>query len=198
MSPARVTASQGPLRDPRDKRLPRIAGPCSMVLFGVTGDLARKKLMPAIYDLANRGLLPHGFSLVGFARRDWSRPGLRQDRLRGGPGTGPHPVSAKRSGAPSPRGCASSPARSTTTPPSTCSRRPSPTSTSPRADRPARRRPGVRALPGPVGADPAIASAGFGVFQRQLVAQLVRAKPRYAISQNAGAPGTAMSGSIRC
>ena len=27
--------------------------------------------MPAIYDLANRGLLPPGFSLVGFARRDW-------------------------------------------------------------------------------------------------------------------------------
>ena len=72
MSPARVTADSNPLRDPRDKRLPRIAGPCSMVMFGVTGDLARKKLMPAIYDLANRGLLPPGFSLVGFARRDWA------------------------------------------------------------------------------------------------------------------------------
>ncbi len=41
-----------PLRDPRDKRLPRIAGPSGIVIFGVTGDLARKKLMPAIYDLA--------------------------------------------------------------------------------------------------------------------------------------------------
>jgi glucose-6-phosphate 1-dehydrogenase len=61
-----------PLRDPRDKRLPRIAGPCGLVIFGVTGDLSRKKLMPAIYDLANRGLLPPGFSLTGFARRDWS------------------------------------------------------------------------------------------------------------------------------
>lgn len=60
-----------PLRDPSDKRLPRVAGPCVLVLFGVTGDLARKKLLPAIYDLANRGLLPPGFSLVGFARRDW-------------------------------------------------------------------------------------------------------------------------------
>ena len=40
-------------------------------MFGVTGDLARKKLMPAMYDLANRGLLPPGFSFVGFARRDW-------------------------------------------------------------------------------------------------------------------------------
>ena len=72
MSPSRVAAGINPLRDPRDKRLPRIAGPSSLVLFGVTGDLARKKLMPAIYDLANRGLLPPGFSLVGFARRDWA------------------------------------------------------------------------------------------------------------------------------
>ncbi|MDQ2757404.1 MAG: glucose-6-phosphate dehydrogenase [Actinomycetota bacterium] len=72
MSPARVAAGANPLRDPRDRRLPRIAGPCGMVLFGVTGDLSRKKLMPAIYDLANRGLLPPGFCLVGFARRDWA------------------------------------------------------------------------------------------------------------------------------
>ncbi len=61
-----------PLRDPRDKRLPRIAGPCGLVIFGVTGDLSRKKLMPAVYDLANRGLLPPGFALTGFARRDWA------------------------------------------------------------------------------------------------------------------------------
>ena len=60
-----------PLRDPQDRRLPRIAGPCVLVIFGVTGDLSRKKLMPAVYDLANRGLLPPGFGLVGFARRDW-------------------------------------------------------------------------------------------------------------------------------
>jgi len=65
-------AWRNPLRDERDKRLPRIAGPCGLVIFGVTGDLSRKKLMPAIYDLANRGLLPPGFSLVGFARRDWA------------------------------------------------------------------------------------------------------------------------------
>jgi glucose-6-phosphate 1-dehydrogenase len=66
-----MSAWRNPLRDKRDKRMPRIAGPCGVVIFGVTGDLARKKLMPAIYDLANRGLLPASFSLVGFARRDW-------------------------------------------------------------------------------------------------------------------------------
>jgi glucose-6-phosphate 1-dehydrogenase len=66
------TTRPNPLRDPMDRRLPRIAGPCALVMFGVTGDLATKKLMPAIYDLANRGLLPPGFALVGFARRDWA------------------------------------------------------------------------------------------------------------------------------
>ncbi|WP_053384066.1 glucose-6-phosphate dehydrogenase [Leucobacter celer] len=61
-----------PLRSPDDPRLSRIAGPSALVIFGVTGDLSRKKLMPAVYDLANRGLLPPGFALVGFARRDWA------------------------------------------------------------------------------------------------------------------------------
>jgi glucose-6-phosphate 1-dehydrogenase len=68
-----LTALHGanPLRDAADRRLPRIAGPSGLVIFGVTGDLSRKKLMPAVYDLANRGLLPPGFSLIGFARREW-------------------------------------------------------------------------------------------------------------------------------
>jgi glucose-6-phosphate 1-dehydrogenase len=69
---------KNPLRDPRDKRLPRIAGPCGLVIFGVTGDLSRKKLMPAIYDLANRGLLPPGFALTGFARREWANEDFAQ------------------------------------------------------------------------------------------------------------------------
>ncbi|NYJ74764.1 glucose-6-phosphate dehydrogenase [Allobranchiibius huperziae] len=72
MSPARVARGINPLRGPDDRRLPRIAGPCSMVMFGITGDLAQKKLLPAIYDLTNRGLLPPNFTLIGFARRDWS------------------------------------------------------------------------------------------------------------------------------
>ena len=70
--------STNPLRDPEDRRLPFIAGPCVLVLFGVTGDLSRKKLMPAVYDLANRGMLPPGFGLVGFARRDWENRDFAQ------------------------------------------------------------------------------------------------------------------------
>ncbi|QOR72364.1 glucose-6-phosphate dehydrogenase [Ruania alkalisoli] len=69
--------STNPLRDPADRRLPRIAGPGGLVLFGVTGDLARKKLLPAVYDLANRGLLPPGFGLTGYGRRDWDHDHFR-------------------------------------------------------------------------------------------------------------------------
>ncbi len=67
-----ISADVNPLRVATDRRLNRIAGPSTLVIFGVTGDLSRKKLMPAVYDLANRGLLPPGFGLVGFARRDWT------------------------------------------------------------------------------------------------------------------------------
>ncbi|WOF22328.1 glucose-6-phosphate dehydrogenase [Microbacterium betulae] len=63
---------ENPLRPPNDSRLHRIAGPSALVIFGATGDLARKKLMPAVYDLANRGLLSPGFALVGMSRRDWA------------------------------------------------------------------------------------------------------------------------------
>jgi glucose-6-phosphate 1-dehydrogenase len=45
-----------------------VAEPASMVIFGITGDLSRKKLIPAIYDLAHSGQLPPDFDLVGFAR----------------------------------------------------------------------------------------------------------------------------------
>jgi len=66
------------LRDPQDRRLPRVPEPCALVIFGVTGDLARKKLIPAIYDLANRGLLPPNFAMLGFARRDWDHASFEQ------------------------------------------------------------------------------------------------------------------------
>ncbi len=78
MTPDAGLVAANPLRDARDRRIPRVAGPCVLVMFGVTGDLARKKLLPAIYDLANRGLLPPGFSLVGFARRDWEHEDFAQ------------------------------------------------------------------------------------------------------------------------
>ncbi|GAB2970953.1 glucose-6-phosphate dehydrogenase [Frigoribacterium salinisoli] len=76
--PVEITAEHNPLRSASDRRLNRIAGPSGLIIFGVTGDLSRKKLMPAVYDLANRGLLPPGFALVGFARREWEDQDFEQ------------------------------------------------------------------------------------------------------------------------
>ena len=88
-------------------------GPCVMVMFGVTGDLARKKLMPAVYDLANRGLLPPGFSLVGFARRDWEDQDFAADHLRRRSSSTRARRSARRSGSSCRRASGSSRASST-------------------------------------------------------------------------------------
>jgi glucose-6-phosphate 1-dehydrogenase len=50
------------------ERLP--VPPTTLVIFGATGDLARRKLLPAIYNLAHEGALPDRFNLVGVSRRD--------------------------------------------------------------------------------------------------------------------------------
>ena len=67
-------------------------GPCGVVIFGVTGDLARKKLMPAIYDLANRGLLPADVRPGRVRPTGLGRRGLRQGRPRRGQAARPHAV----------------------------------------------------------------------------------------------------------
>ena len=46
--------------------------PCTLVIFGATGDLTHRKLVPALYNLAADGALPPAMSVVGFARRDKS------------------------------------------------------------------------------------------------------------------------------
>src|SRR5579864_1240383 len=48
----------------------RVADPSLMVIFGATGDLSGKKLLPAIYNLAKQRLLPAGFAVVGAAIDD--------------------------------------------------------------------------------------------------------------------------------
>ena len=47
-----------------------IAEPCTLVIFGATGDLTHRKLVPALYNLAADGLLPPSLHVVGFARRE--------------------------------------------------------------------------------------------------------------------------------
>jgi glucose-6-phosphate 1-dehydrogenase len=58
---------QNPLQEPQRGR--REPDPCIMVIFGASGDLTGRKLVPALYNLAREGLLPMHFACVGFARR---------------------------------------------------------------------------------------------------------------------------------
>ncbi len=53
--------------------------PTSMVIFGATGDLARRKLLPAIYNLAHDGALPERFYLVGVARKEKNHEDYRKE-----------------------------------------------------------------------------------------------------------------------
>lgn len=57
----------------------KIAEPCILVIFGVTGDLTSRKLIPALYNLAREGLLPEQFACVGFARRDKTDDSFRKE-----------------------------------------------------------------------------------------------------------------------
>lgn len=60
-------------------QLSRNPEPCVIVIFGVTGDLTGRKLMPALYDLAVELPLPEGFSIVGVSHRDWSDDDFRKE-----------------------------------------------------------------------------------------------------------------------
>src|SRR4051812_7173626 len=44
--------------------------PCTIVIFGASGDLTARKLIPALYHLAKENLLPAAYRIVGFARRE--------------------------------------------------------------------------------------------------------------------------------
>jgi Glucose-6-phosphate dehydrogenase, NAD binding domain len=55
-----------------NKKTVRIPEPCIAVIFGASGDLTRRKLLPALYQLGQSNLLPDDFAVVGVARRDLS------------------------------------------------------------------------------------------------------------------------------
>jgi glucose-6-phosphate 1-dehydrogenase len=60
----------------------RPAPPCAVVIFGAAGDLTKRKLVPALYNLKTAGLLPREFAIVGVARRDQTHEHFR-DELSG-------------------------------------------------------------------------------------------------------------------
>ncbi len=59
------------------------ADPCCFVIFGASGDLAHRLLVPALYNLATRGLLPKTFAIIGVARGEKSGDAFRADLMNG-------------------------------------------------------------------------------------------------------------------
>jgi glucose-6-phosphate 1-dehydrogenase len=53
------------------------SAPTSLVIFGVTGDLTHRKLIPALYEISCAGRMPKNLSIIGFARRDWDDAAMR-------------------------------------------------------------------------------------------------------------------------
>src|SRR5260221_5161884 len=74
---ATTTPTANPLREGLSSRpLPQ---PCPVVIFGVSGDLTYRKLIPAIYNIAADGDLPAALSVVGFARREKTDASFRTE-----------------------------------------------------------------------------------------------------------------------
>ncbi len=71
-----ATAAETSLR--QGMRPARIPEPCAMVIFGASGDLTRRKLIPALYNLAAEGWLPAGFTVIGCARHESTDDDFRE------------------------------------------------------------------------------------------------------------------------
>ncbi len=70
-------SAQNPLRE--GLRLERVPDPAVLVLFGATGDLAHRKVVPALYQLWRTNLLPHEFSVVAAGRRPYTDEAFRAE-----------------------------------------------------------------------------------------------------------------------
>jgi glucose-6-phosphate 1-dehydrogenase len=77
MAAAADTARENPLLEGLTLR--RTPDPCTLVIFGASGDLTAKKLMPALYALMLRRLLPPRFAIVGVARSEGDDASFRED-----------------------------------------------------------------------------------------------------------------------
>ena len=76
-----MSNAQNPLR--RGLVEDRAGDACAVVIFGASGDLTRRKLMPALYNLAVSRSLPSGFAVVGVARREKSNDQFRSEMKEG-------------------------------------------------------------------------------------------------------------------
>src|SRR5687768_9637021 len=77
MAQQAIATIVNPLRE--GKRLGRVPEPVAMVIFGATGDLTGRKLVPALFSLAVENRLPPNFRIVGLARTKWSDDDFRDE-----------------------------------------------------------------------------------------------------------------------
>ena len=77
MNRAAEQTEVNPLREGLSSRA--VPQPCSIVIFGATGDLTHRKLLPALYNLAADGELPPAVTVIGFARREKSDDDFRKE-----------------------------------------------------------------------------------------------------------------------
>ena len=73
----------------------RTPDPCCLVIFGASGDLTHRLLVPALYNLAAAGLLPQAFGLIGVARSPLSSEAFREDLAKSLPQCAGRPIDQK-------------------------------------------------------------------------------------------------------
>src|SRR5947199_8990286 len=77
-----TTVEQQSAENPLVEGLERLpVHPTALVIFGATGDLAKRKLLPALYNLAHEGALPERFALVGTARSEMTDEEFRDSAI---------------------------------------------------------------------------------------------------------------------
>ena len=74
---SRAKATENVLR--KGLRLERVPDPAALVLFGATGDLAHRKVLPALYQLWRTNLLPHEFVVLAVGRREYDDDAFRAE-----------------------------------------------------------------------------------------------------------------------
>ncbi len=84
MSPQNKSGNNGPFKNPlKEAHQHSSPDPCLIVIFGASGDLTMRKLIPALYNLMYDGSLPQNFVCVGVARRDFSHDDFRKKMMDG-------------------------------------------------------------------------------------------------------------------
>ena len=85
-----------PSAPPPPPQAERTPDPCIIVIFGASGDLTKRKLLPALYHLDQSGLLPEKIAVVGVARRpleDSFAPDMKDGIIRAAESKSPIPSS---------------------------------------------------------------------------------------------------------